>query len=269
MNLIGDYNKIMSDRNLFNKVVYTTLSDAILLLKERQQDHILMSKIEKLLNNNIPECLINYKNSAVMCRQISTPNYDVRSFISIAKDNNLFPIFYEFTDDKFTAENDYKHSLGQLVIHSRLDKVGNFIEEKINIIDFNKYNGKKLKDVKTLNNEFLLDFHRRLFNIYNIDLNSIGFLNGSDWVKKNGGSAKSYYKNLMLLFICHGILFENFMMNGTEGEFSAQTLLPAIDEIFKLTGLKPIIVPIPPMDLEEDSHWISHEPIIKQLILTK
>jgi len=33
---IGDYNKIMSDRNIFNQTVYTLLPEALRLLKERQ-----------------------------------------------------------------------------------------------------------------------------------------------------------------------------------------------------------------------------------------
>lgn len=35
---IGDYNKIMSDRNIFNQIVYTSLPEALRLLDERQKD---------------------------------------------------------------------------------------------------------------------------------------------------------------------------------------------------------------------------------------
>ena len=45
---IGDYNKIMSDRNIFNQIVYTPLSEALRLLDERQKDKKLMAKVELL-----------------------------------------------------------------------------------------------------------------------------------------------------------------------------------------------------------------------------
>ena len=70
---IGDYNKIMSDRNIFNQIVYTPLSEALRLLDERQKDKELMIKVEKLLKGNIPEILRN-KKCGVLCRQVTTPN---------------------------------------------------------------------------------------------------------------------------------------------------------------------------------------------------
>jgi hypothetical protein len=38
---IGDYDTIMSDRNIFNQIVYTPLSEALRLLEERQKDLVL------------------------------------------------------------------------------------------------------------------------------------------------------------------------------------------------------------------------------------
>lgn len=262
---IGDYNKIMSDRNIFNQIVYTPLSEALQLLEERQKDTELMAKVEKLLNDSIPDELRNNK-CAIMARQIVTPNYDVRSFISIAIDNNLKPVFFENTDDKFVCDNEYKHSLGQLIIHNQIDKAGNFIEEKFTVIDFNKSNGKKLKEVKTLTGETLEEFHKKLFTSYGIDLSKICFLNCSDWVNKNGKKAANYYSNFFLFFICNGILFENFVISGSDGLFAKEVVLPAIEEVINLTGIKPIIVPIPPMDIEDDSHWMSHDKVVKQFI---
>jgi len=61
---IGDYDKIMSDRNIFNQIVYTSLPEALRLLKERQKDLVLMAKVEKLLKGDIPEVLRNKKCGA-------------------------------------------------------------------------------------------------------------------------------------------------------------------------------------------------------------
>ncbi len=52
---IGDYNTIMNDRNIFNQIVYTSLSEALRLLDERRKDPELMAKVGKLLKGDMPE----------------------------------------------------------------------------------------------------------------------------------------------------------------------------------------------------------------------
>lgn len=260
-----DYEKIMSDRKIFNETVYTTLSQAIEILEQRQKDTKLREKIEKILDNNIPEPLKEGKN-AVQFRQIATPNHDTHWFVELTRDNKLKTVFFEYHSDKFTSNNDFKHSLGQLRIHEKINKKGEFIEEKITILDFNKYNGEKFKNVMTLWSEPLVDFHRKLFDICGYDNKELCFFDASEWFKKNGPKAIDYYTNFLLLFICHGILFENFLLNGEEGEFTKKILLPALEKATELAGEKPLIVPIPPMDNELDAHWVSYTTKIKKLI---
>ena len=61
MNETMDYEKIMSDRKLFNKTVYTPLSQALKILEERRQDKVLVAKIKELLKNDIPDFLLDKK----------------------------------------------------------------------------------------------------------------------------------------------------------------------------------------------------------------
>lgn len=268
MTSIGDYNAIMSDRNLFNKTVYTPLSDALKILEERQKDPKLIAKIEKLFKGDIPRILKKSK-CGVIARQVATPNYENRMFISVAQENGLTPVFFEYFDDKFTSNNKYKHSLGQLNINSCLDKNKNNCIEKINIIDFNKYNGKKLKEINTLWGDSLIDFHKKLFTLY--DLKNFYFHDESDWYKKNNiNKIDLAYFNFFLLFVCFGILFENFLVSkDSEGDFTKKVVLTALEKVINETGLKPLIVPIPPMDLEVDDLWYYHLPMIKNLIFLK
>lgn len=266
---IGDYDKIMSDRELFNKTVYTPLSQAIKILEERQKDKKLKKKIEELLNGDIPEPLRNIDKYAINGKQIATPNFDVKWFLNIIKGHELKPLFYEYYSDKFTTNNCFKHSLGQLVINdNKRDKNGVNIEEKITIVDFNKYSGKKLKEVKTLWGESLIDFHKKLFSLYRYNIKDFIFYDGSIWLEKHGKIASKFYEKDLLLYIYHGVLFENFLLSGKDGEFTKKIFLPAFKKVFDLLGLKPLIVPIPPMDMEieESSQWYSYDKKIKSLI---
>lgn len=265
---IGDYDTIMADRNIFNQIVYTPLSEALRLLDERQKDPILMAKIEKLLKGDIPEVLKN-KKCGVFARQVATPNFDTQRFIKLAQNNQLEIVLFEYPDDKFASKNIFKHSLGQIRINNGLNHKGEYLVEKINIIDLVKYDGKKIKELLTLWGEPLIDFHKKLFKHYELPEDII-FYDISKWYYKNGGCASKYYLNYLSLFVSNGILFENFLLlKGCEDDFIKSVLLPTIEKIINLTGVKPLIVPLDPIETESDEYWISHPFKIKHLIPKK
>ncbi len=266
MTSIGNHKTILSNRTLFNSVVYTPLSEALTAIEERQKDAGLIKKVDTILKGNIPEILTHSYRNAVLFRQIATPNYEGRYFQTVAKEYNLKPIFFEYHDDKFTSNNEFKHSLGQLRIQGLVNKNDSYPIEKISVVDFNTYNGKPLRDVKTLWGESLIDFHRNLFIAEGYDINDFYFYDASTWFKSNGNKAIDYYTNYLLLFVCHGILFENFLLDDSEIEFTKNVVLPAIENVMTLTGLKPLIVPGGPMDMESDKHWISYDLKIKPLV---
>jgi hypothetical protein len=262
---IWDYDKIMSDRKIFNKIVYTPLSEALCLLDERQKDSILMAKIEKLLEGDIPEVLKG-KKCGIFARQIATPNFDTQCFIKLTKENELETILFEYLDDKFVSKNIFKHSLGQIRVYDGINQKGEYLIKKVNIIDLVKYDGKKIKDIMTFWGESLVDFHMKLFTYYKLPKGII-FYDMSKHFNKYGNNVYEYYINFFLLFITHGILFENFLTSkDSEGDFTKMILLPTIEKIENLTGLKPLIVPIEPLESESSEYWISHPSKIKNLI---
>ncbi len=256
----------MNDRNIFDQIVYTPLSEALRILDERKKDPELVAKIEKLLKGDIPE-IFKKKRCGVLNRNIATPNKESMRFISIAQENNLHPVFFEYHDDKFTPENKFKYSLGKLTLHHGIGKHGGSKNEFFNIIDFNKSNGKKLKDIKTLKLEPLTEFHRRLFYTHGYKDDDLHFYNASDWFKKNGEKPVNYYINLFLLFTCYGILFENFLTSkDSEGDFTKMIVLPALEKVINLVGIKPLVVPLEPLELEADNFWYHHDYKIKDII---
>ncbi|MDQ5922797.1 MAG: hypothetical protein QG644_505 [Patescibacteria group bacterium] len=261
-----DYDKIMSDRKLFNETVYTPLTEAIQILEERQKDSKLREKIEELLDNNIPEPLRKIDKYGISGKQLATPNLDTRWFIKLVKQFNLKALFLEYLEDKFISKNEFKHSLGQLIIHKDFNKKGEYQEEKVTIVDFNTYDGRKIKDVVTKWGEPLVDFHRKLFEAYSLNKKDFVFYDESSWLEENGKTANNYYKRDLLLYVYHGILFENFNLTGDSGKFTREILLPAFAHVEQLTGLKPLITPIPPMDIEDDLHWLSFDDKIKPYI---
>lgn len=266
MSSIGDYNIIMSDHDIFNKVIYTPLSEALKLLEERRNNKELVSKIDLLLKDSMPDFFKKNEPFGILFRHISTPNNETRHFVSILKDTFLRPVICEYHDDLFTPDsNEYKHSLGKIRVHKISNK--SIIEhEKISILDFNKEKGKKIKNVETNLGVSLVNFHRDLFNLHLPNSNTL-FYDLSDWCKTNGKTPYEYYKVFFIFFITHGILFENFLFCKEELDFSRKIILPALEYVTNITGEKPLIVPITPIDIEElDGYWLYYPHSTKEFI---
>lgn len=269
INSIPDFEKVISDEVLFNQVVYTSLPEAVKILKDRQKDKKLIKKIEDILEYDIPEPLKKIDLYGINAKQLATPNIDTKWFIRLVKEFGLKPYFSEYYSDKFTSNNVFKHSLGVIHIKDGIYKDGESKLENITIVDFNKYNGKPIKDVRTLWSESLIDFHHDLFKVSGIKKEDLIFHDDSSWLKRNGGSAEKYYEKDMLLYVSHGILFENFLLTGEDRLFAKKILLPAFKKALEITGHRPLIVPIPPMDIQEDSTWYSYDNKIKKYINRK
>jgi len=115
---LEDIPKILADRELFEKTVYTPLPEALEELKKRRIDKSLEKQVLEILNNNIPEPLKD-SPKAVIFRQLITPNYEVRRFVSIIDGlGGIGPLFWEYHDDKFTSNNEWKHSLGKMKFYN-------------------------------------------------------------------------------------------------------------------------------------------------------
>lgn len=268
MNILNNFNKKIKNKKVFYDTVYTPLSEAIKILEERQKDKSLIEKIEKLMDGDIPEPFKNIGKNGFQFRQIATPNFEGQWFIKIAQGYGLKSVFCEYHDDQFVSKNNFKLSLGQIKVYNGVNIKGEDIIEKINIIDTVNNDGKRLGEIKTHWKEPLVDFHRNLFDSYGLN-NDLNFYDISDWFHRNGLHAGDYYYKMLLFFIVHGILFENFLITGTEKDFTQNIFLPAFKKIIKLTGLKPLIVPIPPMDIEYDEYVMYHPLIIKNIIKNK
>jgi hypothetical protein len=250
---------LTTDRQLFNSFVYTPLDEAIDELDRRSKDTKLEKHIEDLLPFAIPEVLQG-KKSAVLFRQLVTPNYEVRRFLSIVDVvGELEPFFWEYHDDKFTSNNSMKYALGKMGFYSGKGKKGGTKMKYQKILDFISADGKKISEVKTLWGQPLTEFHRELFEKTYRPIDPQRFIDVSEYVASLGGAAKDYYKILLLLFVRHAILFENFMLEeSSERSFTKDVFLPAFLEVERITGYKPLVVALEPTDIEGDDFWESH-----------
>jgi hypothetical protein len=100
---------LSTNKNEFNQFVYTPLEEAVSLLTKRRAN-LLESKL------SIPSPL-EKDSRAVLFRQVLTSNYEARRFLNLIESTELKPLFFEYYKDKFTSNNEFKHSLGRLLFY--------------------------------------------------------------------------------------------------------------------------------------------------------
>jgi len=261
-----DIDATLSNREIFNALVYTPWDEALKELERRQNDPALDAYLERTLPNGIPEAMRG-KKSMVLFRNVATSNYEIHRFI-IAADSlsGLKPLILEYTQDKFNDRNEAKYFLGKLCFHKGMNKNGEAVWESIRIMDFNASNNVPLNEVKTLWGQTLVDFHHELFE-RSFPRQTDRVVDVSEWVRSFGGRAKDYYKPFFSLFLRGGILFENYLLDSKEGPFTKEVILPALTEIMQETGLKPLIVALEPTHIEGDQFWYAHP--LRDMVITR
>ncbi len=251
----------------FDKFIYTPIEDAIKELDSRQNNQKLEEYTKSIIGVDIPEILKNNR-SMVLFRHVATLNYEIRRFFICADAlDDLHPVIFEYTADKFNNRNEWKFSLGKILINNGLNKKREQMFECKNIIDVNSSNNMPIKSINTKWGQPLVSFHHEIFNKGFPHLKyDINVFDLSDWLEKFGPAAKDYYKSFFTLFLKNGVLFENFLLNKEELPFTKTVVLPAILEIIKETGVKPLIVALEPTNIESDKFWLSHPQHEKEFI---
>jgi hypothetical protein len=226
--------------------IYLEIEKAREVIEKRKADVGLMEDVVNFLGE-IPDPLKNFPR-AILARQIATPNFECIHFWEKAKNNGFEPICLEYKNDLFCTNNRQKTSLGKLTFHHGIGRKGGYRNSVVKLVNLGQEDGKRLCEVMTKQGEVLSDLHSRL--LFQAIPTAETF-EMSSWL--GTGGAKEYYLKFLCLFVCHGVLFENFIDKGKEGLFSNQVVLPALETIEKRFGCQPLIVKM--LDDAEERKW--------------
>lgn len=263
-----DIDAVLADREVFNEFIYTPWQDAVAAIESRAGNTDLDAYVARMLPAGIPEAMKG-KKSIVLFRHIATSNHEISRFAICADALDTFqPLILEYTEDKFNDRNEWKYFLGKLRFHKGLSKSGEPIFEHVNIINFNESNNKPMSSLLTNWGQPFVEFHHELFDHHFPHMKD-NVHDLSTWLHELGPTARDYYKGFFTLFLKDAILFENFMVDAKERSFTEEIILPAFFEIYKETGLKPLIVALEPTEMESDQFWLSHPYAAKELLVRK
>lgn len=229
--------------------MYTDLVQAKEEILMRRNNLDLIKQVEKHFILPMPE--FPEIPCAILARQVATPNYEYMRFVELAKKIELPPIVWEYTGDIFFRQNREKRRLAKMVFYYGLGKKGGRKTKNKEIIDFGRCEGQPMDCMRTLWGENFVEFHHRLFN----SNDRCEMIEGTRLVKSIGGGARRYYGYFLACFICHGILFDNFLNSGQETDFTKKIVMPAFKMLEDMFGAKPLIVKLLPSESENDEYW--------------
>lgn len=201
-----------------------------------------------------------------MFRDIISPNKELLFFLDLIKEVEMDPALIEYTDGKFVARNFNKYHLCRMFFHNGVGKkMGDKIETMM-VVDFNKYEGKKLDKLKTIWGDNFIDFHHKILKeaVPAIDMKKI--CDFSKWFNKHRKKSQYYYLHYLALFIAHGVLFENFILSKGEKEFTLKKIIPSFRKAEQIFGIKPIIVPLTLVEDENELYWWCYPGKIKSMV---
>jgi hypothetical protein len=248
---------LLNNKATFDSFVYTDWKSIDTELEQRRQDVQLESKLNELFVHGLPTCM-GLEPIMAMFRSLVSPNHEAYRFLMCADVmENLKPLFFEYSDDKYVDINASKHALGKLCFHRRMNKLQQPVVQYVNVLDMSQANGKRMSSLCTIAGQNFVQFHHNFFdNVFPKHTSLICDI--SNWLKLHGNKASEYYFSFLLLFVRHGVLFENFLFSKNEMSFNRQVILPALLRIQELTGYKPLIVALEPTELEGDAFWTSY-----------
>ncbi len=247
----------MNDRKAFDEFVYTDVDQAIKELHQRQQDSGLKKKVECFFKKvGIPEPFLDPKGRLVLFRQVATPNFENLRFLAASDGFGVSNLFLEYFEDKFTTNSPMKLALARLSFYLGYKKK-NLEKRNINVIDFHKFDGKKISEVETLWGQSLVDFHHKIFQLHSKHTQP-NFFDISPWLNIVGKKPEQYYNYVMNLFVQNNILFENFCLTGKEKRFTDQVFLLNFIKTKNLFKLKPLVVALEPTDIEGENFWFCY-----------
>jgi len=249
--------------------IYTSLEEAKAEIKKRWNDPILKKKVETFLSGNIPE-IVKKEPRFLIVHSLTSPDMEFNRFIDMSIKIGIKPLCYEYLDDIFVTTNPNKASLVKMRIFDRFDnKIGEPVFKFKKIIDLHsgmpKEENKKIRSIKTIWGENLVDFHHRILQTRFPD---IEIFDASEIFGSMGKTAKEYYVKYLSLFIRNGILFENFIEEGREGEFLKNIVTPAFKKVVEYFGVKPLIIEGVPKNESNDKIWRSYPKYIEEFFKT-
>lgn len=246
--------------------IYITLDEA----KRRLSDPPQSCAVE------VPAALLRYatKPTAVLARQIASPNYEMLWFTRLARRHGFQALVIEHTSDRFTTHNPVKLALVRPVIAAGRSRTGQPILRRHKLLSPAAIQGQRLDEINLATGESLVAYHhRKLIQVMGDDAPEIVDLRHV--LPERSGSPSDYYPAFFQLLRRNLVLFEDFVVDDQTAVFFRDRVHPAWRQATTHLGARPQIVRLGPERRTSSSLWSAYpasmvlEPIMPEHLQSK
>lgn len=235
--------------------IYTPLDEAV--IRERWPCRGSLAR-EVLCFAKLPINMVLFfeRQPLVLWRYVASPNFEMLRFLHLAEVVRRPPLIMEMPFDRFTPTiNRSKRYLAKLPVRVRSDKPDTSSLRSVRITDFDTSQRRRFGEMQCLNGTPFRAFHHDLCRQI---IGPAFQQNIVDAPVFEGEAPQLYYERLFALFTCFGVLAENFVLDGSEGAFTEDVVIPAFEATVRRFGAKPMIVQLLPRESESASYWDSY-----------
>jgi hypothetical protein len=233
--------------------MYTDPQKVVGELARRRKDKGRLAAILEYLGGRLPEGWPEGAPIATLNRYVATARFEDVAFAHAAMSLGLRPFWPTYHAERYTTVNAEKVScLRPRILRPKLQVTRRWLVE-----DHEQYDGQPLGSIP-IGSRMLQEVHAEARQIVLGEVADNTF-DVSEWnqaqARRFGATADTtrlaphYYHGVMALYLCHGVLFEDFDGGPNAGagltQFVAEVVRPAIEAVTVQFGLKPLIVRLP------------------------
>lgn len=214
---------------------------------------------EALQELNWPEALRERITgpTAVLARNIASPNYEMLWFTRLARKHGFRALVIEHTADRFTAHNPAKHALARLPIVTGRSLKGQLITRRQRVVELALAEGQPFAKILTMTGESLVAYHhRKLADLLGADAPDL--LDLQDILPSGPMDPFGYYVEFFKMLAGPLVLFEDFIADNQTAAFFQGTVQHAWRRVVADTGRQPQIVRLGPDRREQMPLWSAY-----------
>lgn len=234
--------------------MYTDAKAVGRILGERRKNHRLAKEVLDYLGGRLPDGWPADKPIATINRYMATARVEDIVFSHAARSIGLRPFWPTYLDEQFTITNPEKVSCLRPTIQRPKQQVTRSWLTR----SHQSLEGKPLGEIR-LGGNGLQDIHQEVRDVVlesEVAGNVFDISAWNTWQAQRFGhpddgspKAKFYYTAVMALYVCNGVLFEDFDDGpnvGTGlGQFVSSVIRSAFEEVTSLFGMQPLVVRMP------------------------
>lgn len=149
--------KQLCDHQSLRNYIYTPIKTAVKLLDDRKELILPDIEMPDFLKAYFDGLDNPYQHTAIIFRQIASPNFEMRRVIELCEEHHLNLLVLTIKEDKFSTRNLCKYALGRMGFFEGIGRRGGKKISYKNIIDFNRYDGTLLRECNTFRGQSFME----------------------------------------------------------------------------------------------------------------